>query len=189
MIRRSFTTGALVALLLAAPALGKGTDGVVLSGGGQEVMIAIGPGHGTSPELAALVKATHLYDVDWWNGDGGTRPFGELGPRISAEWNFPAPVDSVIVQHLYPFAADGPVGHVPAGQDYMEDPVSGAWHPLRGEIVEVLEGVGFDTEALLAADRAGAGTVTFERVGWVIALGALLALAAIMRGRRIRQVA
>ena len=188
MLRRCFTIGLATVVLVAAPALAKGTDGVVLNGGGQEITVSWEAPH-SGTNLEALVRATHLYDVDWWNGDGGARPRGDLGPVIVAEWDFPEPVGAVIVQHLYPFAENGPVGHVLGNQQYLDQSTVDTWHPLASDIVEHLRGAGFDTEALLAVDPAGAGPITFETVGWVIALSALLAFAAIMRGRRIRQVA
>lgn len=182
---RRITLIVIALLLVAAPALAKGTSGVVLSGGGQEITLEATAS--ADSDLAALVRATHLYDVDWWTGDRHEMPAGELGPRIVAEWDFPHPVGSVIVQHLYPFADGGPVGHVPGGQVYFDEPIVGAWHPLRPDIVETLEAVGFDTEALRASGSSIFPTLP-EPVAWVTALGALAALVAIIAGR-VRQVA
>ena len=182
---RRITITVLVLLLVASPAFAKGTSGVTLTGGGQEIVLEATAS--ADSDLADLVRATHLYDVDWWQGDRHERPAGDLGPRIVAEWDFPHPVDSVIVQHLYPFAEGGPVGHVPGGQVYFDEPIVGAWHPLRPDLLEVLEQIGFDTAALESSGSSILLTVP-EPVGWIIAVGAFAALLAIIAGR-VRQVA
>lgn len=175
-MRRHLPLALLLVVLAAAPAAAKGVDGVVLTAGDQEVAIEWSYTYGTPGDLESLVRSTHLYDVDWLQGDRHVRPTGDLGPAVIASWHFPDPVGSVIVQHLYPFAEGGPVGHVPGGQTYFDGETTDTWHPLRRDIVDVLEAAGIDTTRLGGPDRG------------VLFGGILLALSAIIAGR-LRQVA
>jgi hypothetical protein len=154
MTRRIVLT--VVALLLvAAPAVAKGVDGVVLTAGDQEVAIGWQHVYGENGDLASLVDASHLYDVDWWNGDRHDAPVGDLGPVVVATWNFPDPVESVIVQYLYPFAESGPVGRVLPDQEYFDQTIVGAWHPLHPEVVDVLTAAGIDLTRLETPRTSG----------------------------------
>jgi hypothetical protein len=185
MFRRTALVS-IALLLVAAPAIAKGPDGVVLSAGDQEVAVEWQHVYGADGDLASLVHVTHLYDVDWiqgsshggaWEEGSSTAGLrgGDLGPVVVATWNFPDPVESVIVQHLYPFAEGGPVGHVLDGQEYFDTTIVGAWHPLRPDVVEVLSAAGLDLTRLEQTNDAG-----------VVVGGTVLALCAIIAGRRWR---
>jgi hypothetical protein len=176
-MKRRIALAVIVVLVAAAPASAKGVDGVVLTVGDQEIAIDWQHVYGAEGDLASLVDATHLYDIDWWNGDRYDRPLGDLGPVVVAHWNFPDPVESEIVQYLYPFADSGPIGHVPPGQEYFEESIVGAWHPLRSDVADVLAAAGLDLTRLEAGSDAG-----------LLVGGLVLAVCAIIAGR-LRQVA
>ena len=132
-------------LAMAVPALAKGAYQVTITGGGQEVTFAGSGEPNTNTVLSNFAASVKLYDGLWTEGERVAEPSGDLGPQITAVWLFIGPADDIpIVQHLYPFAVGGSVGHIPAGQVFIDDPVEEAWFPLADEFVEALGAVGFD---------------------------------------------
>ena len=64
-----------------------------------------------------------------------------------------------IVQYLYPFAEGGPVGHIPGGQAFFDDPVEEAWFPAADDLTDDFAAVGFDLTLLNpTAETAAAPT-------------------------------
>jgi hypothetical protein len=181
MVRR-ILAAAVATIVLIAPAAGaKGVDGVTLSSGDQTITLGAPNGRevtgGTlnGGDFTRLIDSTRFFDGFWPQGSIGTMPSGQLGPQIIAEWNFPVPEPTVIVQYLYPFAEGGPVGHIPGGQEYADSISADSWFPLADDIVERLESVGFDTTRLVGPSAA---SIPF----WVIGIGAALAIWASFRG-------
>jgi hypothetical protein len=167
----------------------KGVDGVTLSSGDQTVTLGAPNGREVTDgtlkggDFTRLIDSTRFFDGFWPQGSIGTMPSGQLGPQVTAEWNFPVPEPTVIVQYLYPFAEGGPVGHIPGGQEYADSISADSWFPLAHDIVEALEAVGFDTTRLVGPSAASIPL-------WVIGVGAALATRGIIeRRRQTRQVA
>ncbi|MEX1208267.1 MAG: hypothetical protein WEE36_06620 [Acidimicrobiia bacterium] len=195
MVRR-ILAAALATIVLIAPAAGaKGVDGVTLSSGDQTVTLGAPNGREFTAssgaqtatlyggEFPRFLDSSRFFDGFWPQGSIGTMPSGPLGPRVIAEWNFPVPEPTVILQYLYPFAEGGPVGHIPGGQEYAGSISADSWFPLADDIVEQLEAVGFDTTRLVAPSGASIPL-------WAIGLGAALAIWGIIeRRKQTRQVA
>lgn len=195
MIRR-ILAAAVATVVLVAPAAGaKGVDGVTLSSGDQTLTLGMANGRElTAPsgaqtatpyggEFPRFLDSTRFFDGFWPQGSIGTMPSGQLGPRVIAEWNFPVPEPTIIVQYIYPFAEGGPVGHIPGGQEYAGSISADSWFTLADDIVEQLEAVGFDTTRLVAPSAASIPL-------WAIGVGAALVLWGIIERRRhTRQVA
>jgi hypothetical protein len=197
MVRR-ILAAAVATIVLIAPAAGaKGVDGVTLSSGDQTITLGAPNGREVTAssdqtltnatpyggEFTRFIDSTRFFDGFWPQGPIGTIPSGKLGPQVIAEWNFPVPQPTVIVQYLYPFAEGGPVGHIPGGQEYAGSISADSWFPLADDIVEQLDAVGFDTTRLIAPSAASIPL-------WAIGLGAALGLWGIIeRRRQTRQVA
>jgi hypothetical protein len=189
MVRQIFAASVAAVVLIAPAAGAKGVDGVTLSSGDQTVTLGspngreATQGSRSGSEFTRFIDSSRFFDAFWQQGSTGTMPSGQLGPRVTAEWNFPVPEPTVIVQYLYPFAEGGPVGHIPGGQEYAGSVSVDSWVPLAGDIFERLEAVGFDTTRLIAPSAASIPW-------WAIGLGAALALWGIIeRRRQTRQVA
>ncbi len=212
--RRLIAVAWIVGLVMAIaiPALAKGVDAVTLSGGGEEVFFAGSGEPNTNTKLSNLADGAHFFEGLWADEPQATRPAGELGPRITAEWHFPGGLSEgvIIVQYLYPAAEAGPVGHIPGGQEHYQEVNQDNWFPLAPDIVEDLAAVGFDVTAVglesaavtdSAPPKAAAPTATAAReatpslpsastIPWLMAVGlatgAVFALLGIMR-RRIQR--
>lgn len=201
-------------MAIAIPALAKGVDAVTLSGGGEEVFFAGSGEPNTNTKLSNLADGAHFFEALWEDEPQVTRPAGDLGPRVTAEWRFPtsATEATIIVQYLYPAAEAGPVGHIPGGQELYQEVNQDNWFPLAPDIVEDLAAIGFDVAAVglesaavtdPAPPKAAPPTATAAReatpsrpsastIPWLmavgLAMGAVLALSGIIR-RRIQRTA
>lgn len=115
----------LLATFLSSPAaLAKGPGQGVIDGPGlTEPLQLRDPGSRTiGPELAATVQHSGFLPQLFGGGDEiGRKPVGMLGPRYTVTYtmNGPGPATQV-TQHVYPFAAAGPVTYMPPGQPYGE---------------------------------------------------------------------
>jgi len=174
--RRVLVVGGVIGLglAMAVPALAKGAYQVTITGGGQEVSFDGKWEPDTNTALSNFAASVKLYDGLWTESEWVAEPSGDLGPQITAVWLFIGPADDIpIVQHLYPFAVGGPVGHIPGGQVFIDDPVEETWFPLADELVEAFGAVGFD---LTAIDANGEGPVTGTSWSPVWVLGLLAAI-------------
>jgi hypothetical protein len=133
---------ALAALLLVVPtaAQAKGATAATIDGGGPGGMpggpITLRgdgePGSGT--DLSTLAEGAGLFAVMFEDGSGGrldAAPTDRLGPRYTITWTFPDPnggKDREVRQHVYPYAAGGPVTFMPAGQPVFDATTTGGWY-------------------------------------------------------------
>jgi hypothetical protein len=138
---RALAVLALAVLLLAIPtaAQAKGATSATISGGGPGGLpggpITLRgdgePGSGT--DLANLADAAGLFALVF-EADPGVvlpqAPTDRLGPRYTITWTMPDPAggpDRKLREHLYPYAAGGPVTFMPAGQPVMESKTTPGW--------------------------------------------------------------
>jgi hypothetical protein len=142
---------ALAVLLLAVPtaAQAKGATGASINGGGPGGPITLrGDGEpGSSTDLGMLAQGTGLYMVVFGGGPGAVlkaAPTDRLGPRYTITWTFPDPAggtDRKVRQHVWPYAAGGPVTFTPAGQPVLDTTTAGGWYQgfdgLRVQLVEL----------------------------------------------------
>lgn len=147
--RRAATFAMTVALIvaIAVPATAKGAYTVTLIGGGQQTTFTGDGEPHTNTILSNFAESVVIYDGMWSEGTRIDRPAGDLGPSITAVWLFIGPArDIPITQHLYPFAAGGPVAHIPR-QMFINEAVDDAWFPMHDDVVNALASVGFDIKA------------------------------------------
>jgi hypothetical protein len=152
---RVLAVAALAALLLAIPtaAQAKGATAATISGGGPGGLpggpITLkGDGEpGSSTDLGMLAQGSGLYTVVF-GGDPNAvlkaAPTDRLGPRYTFTWTFPDPnggKDRKVIQHVYPYAAGGPVTFTPAGQPVLDMTTRGGWYQgfdgFRAQLIEL----------------------------------------------------
>ena len=108
-----------------------------------------------SEQTMRLAIATNVYSA--LENDGPNRaalvlarkPNGELGPRYVVTFNLFVDENETmpVRQRLYPYAAQGPVSYMPAGQAWCERcgrTVAG-WFPVKPGVFDVLRDVGVPT--------------------------------------------
>jgi hypothetical protein len=209
---------ALTALLLVVPtaAVAKGATAATIDGGGPGGLpggpITLRgdgePGSGT--DLGNLTDASGLFTLMFERRRTATRPCGQcpgglqaaptdrLGPRYTITWTFPDGTDRGIRQHVYPYAATGPVTFMPAGQPIFEETTIGGWYQATDSLRQQLTSLGLpDRTALGSAASpapapaspqptpAAAPPAAWPRLAAVVAgLLLLVAGAAVLRRRR-----
>jgi hypothetical protein len=203
---------ALATLLLVVPtaAQAKGASAATIDGGGPGGLpggpITLRgdgePGSGTT--LGNLTDASGLFTLMFERRRTATRPCAQcpgglqaaptdrLGPRYTITWTFQddSGTDRGIRQHVYPYAATGPVTFMPAGQPIFEERTIGGWYQATDSLRQQLIWLGLpDRTALGSAaspDPAPASSqpapaasppAAWPRVAAVVA-GLLLLLAA-----------
>ena len=152
---RILAVAALAALLLAIPtaAQAKGATAATISGGGPGGLpggpITLkGDGEpGSSTDLGMLAQGSGLYTVVFDSATDAVLPAAptdRLGPRYTITWTFPDPEggkDRKVVQHVYPYAAGGPVTFTPAGQPVLDMTTRGGWYQgfdgFRAQLIEL----------------------------------------------------
>ncbi|HEU4396738.1 MAG TPA: hypothetical protein VFU54_02725 [Actinomycetota bacterium] len=146
---------AAAALLLLVPtaAQAKGATAATIDGGGPGGLpggpiTLSGDGEpGSSTDLGLLAQGSGLYTVVFGDDPGGVlkaAPTDRLGPRYTITWTFPDPEggkDRKVLQHVYPYAAGGPVTFTPAGQPVLDTTTTAAWYQgfdgLRHQLIEL----------------------------------------------------
>jgi len=137
---RVLAVAALAALLLLVPtaAQAKGATSATIDGGGPGGMpggpITVRgdgePGSGT--DLGMLADGAGVFAVMFEDGGGGLKaaPTDRLGPRYTIAWTFAddSGNDRKVRQHVYPYAAGGPVTFMPAGQPVFDTTTTGGWY-------------------------------------------------------------
>ena len=152
---RVLAVAALAALLLLVPtaAQAKGATAARIDGGGPGGLpggpITLkGDGEpGSSTDLGMLALGTGLYAAAFDPVAGGVvkaAPTDRLGPRYTITWTFPDPQggkDRKVIQHVYPYAAGGPVTFTPAGQPVLDMTTRGGWYQgfdgFRAQLIEL----------------------------------------------------
>jgi hypothetical protein len=152
---RVLAVAALAALLLAIPtaAQAKGATSATISGGGPgglpggPITLKGNGEPGSSTDLGMLAEGSGLYTVVFDSGTNAilpAAPTDRLGPRYTITWTFPDPEggkDRKVVQHVYPYAAGGPVTFMPAGQPVLDMTTRGGWYQgfdgFRAQLIEL----------------------------------------------------
>jgi hypothetical protein len=109
------------ALALAGPAQAKGIDSVTLDGPGLAGPVVLSTsGNGTTLVDHRDRSVSLIDELDPWVVMGGTpvdllpeAPTRDLGPAYTATWRMFG-VTTPVEQDVYPFAAGGPLVHIPA---------------------------------------------------------------------------
>jgi hypothetical protein len=137
---RVLAVAALAALLLLVPtaAQAKGATAATIDGGGPGGLpggpITVRgdgePGSGT--DLGMLADGAGVFAVMFEDGGGGLKaaPTDRLGPRYTITWTFAddSSKGRKVRQHVYPYAAGGPVTFMPAGQPVFDTTTTGGWY-------------------------------------------------------------
>jgi hypothetical protein len=152
---RVLAVAVLTALLLAIPtaAQAKGATAATISGGGPGGLpggpITLkGDGEpGSSTDLGMLAQGSGLYTVVFGDDPSAVlraAPTDRLGSRYTITWTFPDPnggKDRKVIQHVYPYAAGGPVTFTPAGQPVLDMTTQGGWYQgfdgFRTQLIEL----------------------------------------------------
>ena len=149
-IRRVVVVGwvAGLVLALAVPAQAKGVSGVTLTGGGEEITFEGSGEPNTNTRLSNLADSARLFQGLESDRRPTVAPSGDLGSPITARWRFPTSATEVttVVQYLYLDAQDGPIGHIPGGQELWGEIYPDAWVPLGPSIADDLAAVGFGVD-------------------------------------------
>jgi hypothetical protein len=116
------------------------------------------PGSGTA--LGNLTDASGVFTLMFESRRTATRPCAQcpgglkaaptdrLGPRYTITWTFP----DRIRQHVYPYAATGPVTFMAAGQRIFDDTTIGGWYQATDSLRQQLISLGLpDRQALGSA--------------------------------------
>jgi hypothetical protein len=152
---RVLAVAALAALLLAIPtaAQAKGATAASISGGGPgglpggPITLKGNGEPGSSTDLGMLAQGSGLYTVVFGDDPNAVlkaAPTDRLGPRYTIAWTFPDPnggKDRKVIQHVYPYAAGGPVTFTPAGQPVLDMTTRGGWYQgfdgFRTQLIEL----------------------------------------------------
>jgi hypothetical protein len=164
---------ALAALLLVVPtaAVAKGATAATIDSGGPGGLpggpITVRgdgePGSGT--DLGNLIDASGLFTLMFERRRTATRPCAQcpgglkaaptdrLGPRYTITWTFPdsSGNNSRIRQHVYPYAATGPVTFMPAGQPIFEETTRGGWYQATDSLRQQLISLGLPDRTALGS--------------------------------------
>jgi hypothetical protein len=157
---------ALAVLLLTVPSIAqaKGATAATIDGGGPGGMpggpITLRgdgePGSGT--DLGTLADDSGLFAVMFPGGTGrlAAAPTDHLGPRYTITWTIPDGNgnDRKLRQHVYPYAATGPVTFMPAGQAVFDDTTIGGWYQASDGLRQHLVSLGLPNRKALAPATA-----------------------------------
>ena len=206
---RVLTVLALGALLLVVPtaARAKGATAATIDGGGpgglrRGPITLRGDGEpGSGTDLGNLTDASGLFTLmferrrtaarpcDQCPGGLKAAPTERLGPRYTITWTFSGN-DRGIRQHVYPYAATGPVTFMPAGQPIFEETTIGGWYQATDSLRQQLISLGLPDRTALgsaaspdpapASSQPAPATPTSPPAAWprVAAVAGLLLLVA-----------
>lgn len=150
---RVLAVAAVAALLLLVPtaAHAKGVSAATISGGGPGGLpdgpITLRgngePGSGT--DLGMLAEGAGVFAVMFNDGSEAlpAAPTDRLGPRYTITWTMADDLGKgrEIRQHIYPYAAGGPVTFMSAGQPVFDTETTGGWYQgfdgLRAQLIEL----------------------------------------------------
>ena len=150
---RVLAVAALAALLLLVPtaAQAKGVSAATISGGGPGGLpggpITLKgdgePGSGT--DLGMLAEGAGVFAVMFSDGSEAlpAAPTNRLGPRYTITWTMADDLGKArkLRQHVYPYAAGGPVTFMPPGQPVFDTETTGGWYQgvdaLRAQLIDL----------------------------------------------------
>jgi hypothetical protein len=148
----TLSLAALVVLLLAPAAQGKGDTLVTVVGPGLEGPLTITQGAGSG----LLMKPSGFWDQacssHGCRAEGrflDRRPVGDLGPRYTLTWTLEFVTRShevkrfPVLQYVFPFAQPQPVTYMPPGQLYLPAyRTGGGWFVARSELLPAWSDLG-----------------------------------------------
>jgi hypothetical protein len=162
---RALAVAALAALLLLAlaptAAHAKGVSAATISGGGPGGLpggpITLKgngePGSGT--DLGMLAEGAGVFAVMFEDGSQAlpAAPTDRLGPRYTITWTMADDLNkpNKLLQHLYPYAAGGPVTFMPPGQPIFDTTTTGGWYQTFDALRAQLIALGLPNRAPLTA--------------------------------------
>jgi hypothetical protein len=138
----------VAALALAGPAWAKGIESVTLDGPGLAGPVVLSTsGNGTTLVEHRDLPVSLVDELDPWVVMGGTptdlmpeAPTGDLGPAYSATWRMHGST-SPVEQDVYPFAAGGPLVHIPAEPIWDYD-TRDTWYRVPDATLATLADIG-----------------------------------------------
>lgn len=203
MRRLAMVTG--VALVLAStmsPAWGKGPVKALLRGPGLEEPVTFGGGENAGSDVMMLAESAGLFPALFFESPSPMeehRPEGRLGLRYSVDYSIPAPVggSATVVQHVYPYAAGGPVTYTPPGQPFLEGEAGddksffthGGWFEATSLLKSTLVSAGLPSEQPLPSREPAEptpGTPAVWPLPGVIVLFVVALTIASLRRRALR---
>jgi hypothetical protein len=187
---KRFLVIAVVALALPVAAIGKGASEATIEGPGLDGAVVIpGDGEGGGTLLGRIVELSGFFPAVFERTPNpmlAEPPGIELGPRYTVRYVMPGPEgqESILEQHLYPYAEPYPVSYTKPGQPFFQGMRTfGGWYQGTPELKQALTEIGIPAQAPGTGDTGGLG-------GWQIALlavGGAMALALMAGiGRRRR---
>ena len=184
---------AATALVLPAPALGKGPTAATMdgpgSGGGYTFTF---PGNEGSGPLGDLTQNAGFFPAAFAQEPNPmlpARPEGDLGPKYTITYTVPeAGGDEKIIQEVYPYAAGGPVTYTAPGQQLYDSETRGGWFHGGTELKKTLVAAGLPDSAPAAgsSDETSFPTTT---VGLLVFALLVLGVSAVLVRRRMRPAA
>ena len=184
-----------IVVLTASPVLAKGPSQAELEGPGLTSPLLLRP---TSQRTIGQALATMVQESGFFDGLYGTGPDSrttrppnsKLGPRFTVTYTLGGPAgDSTIVQNLYPYAAPGPVTHIPPDQPFWIDhKTAGGWHVAGAELKHMLIEVGLPRTSLTIKEETNENNGgAHEPTVIYAAVASLFILSAVVKGRRLRR--
>jgi hypothetical protein len=150
---RALAVAALAALLLLVPtaAHAKGVSAATISGGGpgglpNGPITLKGEGEpGSGTDLGMLAEGAGVFAVMFEDGSEAlpAAPTDRLGPRYTITWTMADDLgkNNKVLQHVYPYAAGGPVTFMPPGQPVFDSQTTGGWYQsfdaLRAQLIDL----------------------------------------------------
>jgi hypothetical protein len=186
----------ILALVLASAAFGKGASEATIEGPGLDGAVAIpGDGEGGGTTLGRLVELTGFFASVFEQSPNPmleTQPDVELGPRYAVHYVMPGPEgqESILEQHLYPYAQPYPVSYTKPGQPFWgadsQDAATrhdgqhtfGGWYVSTAELKQTLAEIGLPSRPPSPGDSDGIGgwQIALVAVGAAIALGIIVGI-------------
>jgi len=176
-------------LALPAVAFGKGASEATIEGPGLDGAVAIpGDGEGGGTTLGRLVELSGFFPSVFERTPNPmlqTKPDVTLGPRYTVRYVMPGPEgqESILEQHLYPYADPYPVSYTKPGQPFwgVQTYTFGGWYVSTAELKQTLAEIGLPAEPPSTGDDCFWPSTPLL-VGVLAVVGAaLLMLAAIIR--------
>ena len=206
---KPFLVIATLAVVVASAAFGKGASEATIEGPGLDGAVAIpGDGEGGGTTLGRLVELSGFFPSVFERSPNPmleTQPDVQLGPRYTVRYTMPGPEgqESILEQHLYPYAEPYPVSYTKPGQPFWgatsQDAAArrdgrhtfGGWYVSTAELTQSLAEVGLPVKPPSAHDD-GFWSNAPSLIGVVAGIAAaVLALAVLIRrtGKRRPQPA
>lgn len=184
-MKRLILTLALASLVLPASALAKGPSAASMDGpGGGSITFSGDEGSGP---LGDLTQQSGWFAAAFGREPSpllGARPKGDLGPKYTVTYTVPGGNGDTftIRQDIYPYAKNGPVTYMAAGQRIFDMETRGGWFQGGRDLKRTLVDAGLPATAPAASDDASFPTL--EVVGLLGAALVLLAATALVLRRR-----